>query len=384
MKKNFGIRLYTFFFFAGFGFLIPFIALYFEKNLLFSGKEIGIILSSYPLLSLFSQSFSGFLSDYTRKIRIFLYLSTAGVICFLLALFFFGGSFLPTLLLFIGYAFFLSFIFPLMNLGILESLGAHRHFYGKIRAWGSLGFFLSAGFLSSLLDASGREYLFIFFALLCAVAFFFIRFFPERDGKTEERFSFGDLKLLNHPAFRRLVFITFVFQVSYASLDGYLGILMNRLGASSHEIGMAWGIGVAAEIPLMYLSGHIIAKIGVEKFIGLGILSGLIRWIVYAATETLMPVFMVQILHGFTFTCLYSGGIHFIDKIFPARMQGSAQGIYDGVSRLFGYFVGLNLMGVIFDTAGIRGVFLWASLLAGVSFTAIILFILYARKKIRY
>lgn len=378
-KQVFGIKLFSFLFFAGLGFYIPFISVHFKKGLGFSGTQMGVILSIFPILSMFSQALTGFLSDLTGRIRIFLYIPLLSLI-FSLVLLFFTSSFWAVLFSFIFFSLSLAAIFPMMNLGILEFLGEKSHNYGKLRAWGSWGFLFSSAVLSGLLDYTGKQYLFVFFALFCFLGLFTIRFFPEREKK-KEKYHRKHLKLFKAIDFWFLIVVTFLFQISYSSLDVYLGVLMESLGASSSQIGLAWAVGVAVEIPVMLYSGTIIKRLGVNRFISMGILSGLARWLVYFFAENLIPIYVVQVLHGLTFACLYNGGIEYVRQRFPEVVQGSAQSLYDGSSRLFGYFTGMLIMGRIFDAAGLRGVFATASTLALLALLGMIIFYLFQRKR---
>lgn len=382
MKKKFqikGISGFFFLFYCGFGFYVPFVSVYLKEDLSFNGREIGFILGAYPFIAIFAQILSGFLSDFFKKIRLFLYLSCSLMLLTLVFLFFLNG-FWSFFVVFCFFSISLAAIFSLSNLGVLEILKDQKGQYGKIRFWGSLGFLISSFFLSSLFNIFDKRMLFVFFAVCIIISFLTIASFPERENQAY-RFSFSHLKAIKNSEFWFLVFFTLLFQISFPALDVYLGILMRDLNASASQIGLAWAIGVLFELPVMYFSSRLLKKLNVYNFLLLGVLSGIVRWTVYYFSDSLYLIYLVQPLHGLSFTCLYNGGIYYVEHRFSSELSGSVQNIYDGLSRLLGYFLGMLLLGWVFDFYGIRNVFFVASLFAVASFIGLIFLSIYSSKK---
>lgn len=372
------VKILSFLLFAGLGITFPFLSLHF-KNLGFSGKEMGLITALYPLFAFLSQIFSGILSDFTKNLRHFLKIILAGLALSLTALYF-VQSFWPFFALYAVYSLFLSSALFLSNLGILEALNHNGRQYGKIRVFGSVGFLFSSLALSKTLDFTGISAIFLFFSAFSLLSFTALKAFPGR-SETSEGFSLLMLKKLKNRAFWILIGITLLFQLSYVSLDLYLALLMKDLGAGPFFIGAAWALGVLAEIPVMAYSERLLNRLGILPYMALGMASGVIRWGVYAFYPVLPAIFAVQVLHGFTFACLYNGGIAIVSQSFSRNLQGTAQSVYDSFSRLAGYFLGTLFFGFLYDAGGCFSVFFWAFIAALLSLLFMGVFILTRNKK---
>src|SRR5918992_2096712 len=135
----------TFFWFtymAWLGIYFPYFSLYLRENAGLSGTQLGLVLAVPPLIGMIAQPFWGQVADRTgarSRVLAFLSLGTAAGYLALGHARDFGDIVLATAALSImGTA-----LFPIMisvSLAILRDAG--RHAFGRVRAWGTAGFFI--------------------------------------------------------------------------------------------------------------------------------------------------------------------------------------------------------------------------------------------------
>ncbi|HOM38048.1 MAG TPA: MFS transporter [Spirochaetota bacterium] len=367
-------RGFNFFLFAGIGSILPLIGVYLKNELNFSGYKIGIIISTQPLFSFFAQILTGYIIDKTKVIRYLMFLYSVLTILFSFLLYHIN-EFTTFLVIYGLYSLSTSSLILINNIGIIESDDIKN--FGKIRVFGSIGFLISAG-ITPLIIKDLRNNIFLLSAIFSCIVIFFINSYPKYKPIKEKPKIL--LKELIVPDFWVILGITFIFQISYASLDTFLSILINSLGYSDRYIGIAWVIGVVSELPVMYFTDKIIKKIGILWFIMIGIISGLIRWTGYYLSNNITPIFILQTLHSFTFSALYNGGIYLSHKLFSEKLVAIGQSLYDSFSRILGYFLGIIIMGIIYEKSGVKQVFLLSSILSFISLSLLTIY-MYKRKK---
>jgi len=359
-------RAFNFFLFSGIGAILPLIGVYLKNDLNFSGTSIGLIVSTSPLFSFFAQIITGYLTDKTRLIRALISIFTTILLISLILLYKIRDFYIFFIVYGI-YSLSSSSLILLNNIGIIEDESLQK--FGKIRVFGSIGFLITAG-ITPFIIKEKRDLIFLLSIVSSLISIFFISAYPKR--KKTHRKPKIKIKDIIIPGFWAVIGVTFLFQISYACLDTFLGILINKSGYSDYWIGIAWVIGVLSELPVMYFTEKIIKKIGVFNFILLGIIAGFIRWTGYYLTSSITVIILLQILHSFTFSALYNGGIYLSYKFFPEKLISVGQSLYDSFSRILGYFVGIITIGFIYENKGIKAVFLFSSIMA---FVSLILFL---------
>lgn len=138
--------------------LISFLPLYLKHQGL-SGTEIGWVLATGPLASIFAQPFWGYMSDKFKTVKWILLICVIGLI--LGSTIFFQMTTLVSILI-VG-AIFYFFTTAIGGLG--DSLAQRRADelkinFGSIRTWGSIGFATSSLLIGLLLNEIGIQFIY--------------------------------------------------------------------------------------------------------------------------------------------------------------------------------------------------------------------------------
>lgn len=137
------------------------------------------------------------------------------------------------------------------------------------------------------------------------------------------------------------------------------------LGGSARDLGIIFGVGPVAEIPLMLWFGHLAAR-GHQLLlirIGAAVTAGYFLGLSFAQEP--WHVYPIQILSGVSFAILTNVTILFYQDLLPGQ-AGLATAIFSNSSNL-GSLIGYFAFGTLVERVGHRGVFGVCGLLAGVT-----------------
>lgn len=344
-------KAFYFVYFAAAAALSPFLTIYYE-SLGLSGSQIGLLTGLVPVVTLFASGLWGAISDATRRYRAVLLVAISGVWLSVVAMLQVNtlAGLLPIVLLF---AFFGAPISPVIDSSILATLGDRRSDYGRVRAWGSIGWGVSAFLMGPLLQRAGLEWAFYVYLGLMLVVLAFSWVLPvvgtERDGS----FRSGLRRLLSNPGFLSLLGVAFVFGMTQAMVLGYLFLHLQGMGAG--ETLMSWSLvaTVLTEIPLLFLAGRIINKFGVRTII----LAALLLTAIRAFLLSLMPVAwwvlpINLLLTGPTFATFWAAGVDEAQRLAPPGLGATAQGALAGAMFGLGSGLGGLVGGVVYQQYG--------------------------------
>jgi PPP family 3-phenylpropionic acid transporter len=82
-----------------------------------------------------------------------------------------------------------------------------------------------------------------------------------------------------------------------------------------------------------------------------------IRWLLSAWVETLVPVVAVQVGHVFSFSLFHLAALRLLAQLVPRERSTTGQALYGGVSFGIGGSGGLALAGFLVDRFGTHGAF---------------------------
>ncbi|MBY0336183.1 MAG: MFS transporter, partial [Acetobacteraceae bacterium] len=170
---------------------------------------------------------------------------------------------------------------------------------------------------------------------------------------------------LREPGFRLVLAVAALIQGSHAAYYAFSTLHWQGSGLSPGFVGLAWGLGVAAEV-LLFLRGQRLAdRLGVRGLASLAAGAGLLRWAVTALTVAPVPLLLVNLLHGVTFGAMHLAAMRALFAL-PAAVAGRAQVL---LSVSIGATTGVLMWasGPLFAATG-GGVFLAMAALCGVAF----------------
>lgn len=149
-------------------------------------------------------------------------------------------------------------------------------------------------------------------------------------------------------------------------------MLTNVLGASGTQLGIAFGIGPAVEIPLMLWFGHLAGRGHSLRLIRIGAIVTMAYFILLNRVGAPWHVFVLQALHGMSFAIMSNVGIMFFQDLVPGQ-PGLATTTFANAANV-GNLVGFFGFGALVERLGNRGLFLAS---AALTFGMVIIFLLY-------
>lgn len=334
------------------GVLLPFWPIWLENRGL-DAEIIGLILGAGTAAKIIANPLIANFADRTgERKRLIAWLTTAALGVFLLFPLKSGWLFvLAVNVLFFGLW---STCMPLTE-SLTMQAGRQLGFdYGRVRLWGSLTFIVAATGIGTLLTDRNPDlvHTVVVGCLILTVVAAWALPDLRSEGTSSDRFT-----LL--PVLRDWRFVVFLvgigfIQASHAVYYGFGTLNWRRAGISEDIIGWLWAVGVIAEIVLFLFSGAVVRRTGPARLIAFAGLAGLVRWLFTASTVSLVPLFLLQVLHAFTFGAAHLGAMHFIASRVPPELSATAQSVYSAL--VMGLVMGIALFasGHLFNAVGSR------------------------------
>ena len=251
-------------------------------------------------------------------------------------------------------------VFPLMisvSLAILRDAG--RHAFGRVRAWGTVGYFILVLILPWALASLPRPEvavganvsqpaLGLMFPLTASLVFISacIAVLLPKKGAVGLRASRGDWReLLHNRAFVRFLCFSLLAHFLMHGPMWLFPIFIRTRGGDLGTIRNMWILMLIIEIPLVLSTGSGLKRLGARGMLTVGVTVGGLRWILSALITDPTILFAVQALHGVMVVGLNLGSPLYLDVVAPEKLRSTAQGILS--------MVGSGLAGILSNlTAG--------------------------------
>jgi PPP family 3-phenylpropionic acid transporter len=153
--------------------------------------------------------------------------------------------------------------------------------------------------------------------------------------------------------------MVFIGGVGMATINNYLFIYMEGLGASKSLMGLALMVATASEIPALFFGNQFLRRFGARGLLIIAMATIGLRLIFYSLTTLPWVVLLIQLVHGLTFAVILIAGVSYADQVAPAGMKATTQGMFSGTLMGFGAATGGLLGGVLmerFQPAGMYGI----------------------------
>lgn len=342
-----------FFVFGSFAFIytqiIPFLT-----YLGFTIFERGLILSSVSLLTLVIQIIYGFFSDKYNTIKpifnlsylilgilsFILYQSTSSNFYFILLLVSLVGSLFRTLAGF-------------LETWTLLSDEKIKLKFGAIRAFGSIGWALTAPLTSIVVNIYGYSMLsYLIIAMVVASLFLTIMQKDVEDIETAE-LKFKDIKeLIKTPDYVILILIFTVINIGF-NTDNFTVIdKMIDLGATNNEIALKWSIQAIVEMPVLFLSTWILLRFNMLSVLRISVIFFIARIGFNGLATTPVQILYVSLFQGITFPLSFIAQKFMIEKITPLKLRSSAQMLGLAIFGAFPAFFTPLVSGILVEYVG--------------------------------
>lgn len=265
------------------------------------------------------------------------------------------------------FASFYNAVMPQFEAVTLEQLGAQRHRYSRVRLWGSIGFLLANLGYGWLLQAVGYASLVLWMLpaygllLACAVA--------NRSAAAAVALRAPDAARTESAAgpapVLMLLWIAGLMQACHAPLYVYLSLFLAEHGWTPAMIGLAWALGVVAEVGMFAIMPQLLSRHDPRWLMAACLAAGGVRWWLTAAHPGDVGVVLaLQLLHALTFAAFHASVMAMLSAGRSGAGLARAQAWLYGFASGGGGVVGALLAGWCWQQLGHAATFEAASLLS--------------------
>jgi MFS transporter, PPP family, 3-phenylpropionic acid transporter len=274
---------------------------------------------------------------------------------------------------------------PIIDARALETSGAARSGYGPLRAWGSLGYVVSALATGAIVEATSPRSLLLVQAV-CFLATAAIGLTLRPPASTARRYGspLRDAGRLFGP--RGLgVFVlgAFLAWLGMQLVLSFTALRFDELHARATMIGLGGAIAAGIEVPLMLSFPRLAARFGANRLLIAGAGSLMVRSVVAAFATTPELLLVASVFAGFGYALFLVAGVVHVSTRVPPELAATAQGIFQGAGSSLAQVTGAALGGAIAAIAGLQGLFVVAACL-GVGAMLIVAFAVRSSGPARY
>jgi len=260
---------------------------------------------------------------------------------------------------------------PMVDNRTIELLGDSRDRFGRARAWGSAAFIVTSVGVGAVITEVGPPGMFLAYVPLLALtglaSYALLGAGSRRPRTGALARGEGLLGIVRAPTLGLFFGGSVVMWTAVSALTTFLSVQLVTLGADGRTVGIAWALGAAIEVPLMFLFPAIVRRVGAEWLLVVGALAFGLRSLGWALVDdpTVLLVFMVAGGVGFAF--FYVGTVTYVARAVPVSVQATAQGVFSGTAFSFGSILGSVLGGVVAGASSLPVLFGLATGLLGVA-----------------
>jgi PPP family 3-phenylpropionic acid transporter len=269
-------------------------------------------------------------------------------------------------LLMVGYTVFWHALLPQFEVVALNHLRVAGGDYSRVRLWGSVGFVIAVLGLGFALDLTGILWL----PWLVGVFWFGMAASAWSVPEPPSTLTPGAVRnsiwaSLRQPQVLVFLGICFASQLSFAPYYNFFTLFLERHGYSRGAAGLLWSLGVVAEIGLFMIAGRLIGRFGARRLLVIVLFCTVLRWAITAiAVDSWTWLLLAQLSHAITFGAYHAIAVHYVQRLFPADLQGRGQAVYNAVAYGVGGSVGSLLSGYAWERISPESVFYGAALVA--------------------
>ena len=367
--KRTAICLSSFFFlhYATLGVVFPFTG-YFFKQSGFSGTEIGLFLSIFPLAKFLTTNSWILIFSRVKRKKLFI------AVCIIISTLSLLPLSMTTNRLLVGL---MLATFAITRTGVIPVIDSiaismdGKVAYGRLRLFGSVGFIFTSIISGILMDKIGVNafiWTFMGAGLLSTLPAILTDYSSDHLKPTSK----SDRKLTPE----LIVFFAgiTVYLTSFGFLSNFFNIKVASAGFSQSWAGYMWSIGVVAEIFFLYNQDRILKIFSVKNLIAISMFMAGVRYLVTGYTDSLWVLAAFSTLNGFAYGGFHLGVMRYFRDYVPQKLKLKAQGMYSGFGYGLGAIIGSTISGVVYDISGIEIVFATSFVLCTIAAAMIYLF----------
>ena len=359
-------RLYYFTFMGGWGFVLPFINLFYV-SIGFNGKQIGFISSTSAIVGMLVSPL--WVSEVKKRPQARNILQAAlilgGIGYYAIGL----QSLFPLIIIIVFlHALAASGIAPLSDsMAVTVSQEADSG-YGSVRVWGSLGWIvtvLSSGWLTARFGFIAAFVGVALMWLIAASLIFFIqpRFFSSRQISTQPK---PNLRVALQYIWQDKVLRGFAFALIVIGFfnNGVLqfeNVFLSELGATKQIISVAGILSAVVEIPFMIYSDKIVQRVGAHRLLLVALSMTIFMRLSVLTLPSIITIMVVRFIGGVAFSFYTISFIKLISSRTQPTETGTVLAIFSVTLAGLVNIVASPVSGAIFDVIGARWLYALSS-----------------------
>ena len=358
------LATYYFFYFVAVGVLEPYLTpLWRDFGL--SAAEIGLLNAIMPGAAIVAPFLWTAYADATRQgDRIFLWntwLSMAASLALPAA-----RTFAVAALGIFCVAVFRTPLIPLANSMAFRALAGRPHGFAGIRLWGTIGYIVAAVVAGGVMDWLGLRIGMYGIALAmaaCGVVAW--------AGRSRERVRLAPASLpeilesLRDRRFLMLVTATGLAWTSYGPYGTFYTIHLESLGYARAFAGAAWAVAATSELAVMLLWPRMCRWAEPRTWLMIALAAHPLRWLLSSIAHGPVLLLTIQLTHAFTFGVLYLAAMQIVERLAPAGLRATAQGVFASLTFGVGGLAGSILGGVLYEAMGMTALYIASAIISG-------------------
>ncbi len=330
---------FYFFYFAFVGLSAPFWGLYLRAIQL-DAIEIAVLLSVQPVMRVVAPALWGWLAEHLGNRLLVIQLAALASVMFYLGVFFtvsFWGL-LPVLALM---GFFWGASMPLVEATTMAWLGKQIARYGRLRAWGSVGFIVSALGMGYLLDYVPIRWLLWAGLFVMLGILLFSRLLPAARAEPHHADSQPLARIFFQPQVLALFGACFLMAVAHGPYYTFFSIYLVDHGYAKSAVGLLWTLGVVCEIGIFFLMPWLMRRMPLPHILAAGLAAAVLRFLLIGwGVDVLILILLAQALHAITFGAFHAAAVALVHHFFPGRHQSRGQALYGSLTYGAGGMLG--------------------------------------------
>jgi PPP family 3-phenylpropionic acid transporter len=219
---------------------------------------------------------------------------------------------------------------PLIDAATVRMTRRNGTDFGAVRAWGTVGYVVGAGGIGLLITVFGAHAfipLFVIMSLLrAALALPLPRFRAPSHEPTLGEAGPSRLRDALKLWFVLPIVAFALINSSHALIGGFGALLWHQNGVPDYFIGPLLAIAAVLEAALMFGWQRFGGRITARNMIIVACIASLVRFTAMAFNPPVQVLFVVQMLHAFSFGLGYFGVVHFIANWTSESNAAEAQG----------------------------------------------------------